>query len=389
MNISDLILNRVSSLGVTKLFGIPGDYVLPFFDNLVKEQSPVQHIGTTNELTAVYAADGYSRIKGFGVAAVTYGPGALNGVNAVAGAYNENVPLLFIAGAPNTTADTKKHLLHHVLGNHLNKTVDLFKAITADSVRLTSADTAAVEIDALIKKSLDTCLPVYLEIPYDLQLAELSDIPEFHYTPPVSNQANLKEVLQKIEKEITLGKNTSLLTGKLINRHRVEFETHRFLQDTHIPFATTFDSKTSFAETLSNCVGFYQGAMSTPLVKSTIEDVDTILLLGCYLTEFNTGMYTDNLDSKKIIQVLNDQVTLKGKMYTEVYFKDVVQGLFEMKSRISQAPVTFEDTFIFTKSKPLNISRGKKITIDNMYQQLAYFFEDGDCLLYTSPSPRD
>lgn len=56
-----------------------------------------------NELICGYAADAYSRVqgdKGLGVVHFTYGVGALVGINAVAGSYAENVPLLVLNGAP-------------------------------------------------------------------------------------------------------------------------------------------------------------------------------------------------------------------------------------------------------------------------------------------------
>ena len=85
MNISTYLLQRLKSRGVDHVFGIPGDYVLRFFAALV--DSDLEHVATCNELNAGYAADGYARLKGLGAVAVTYGPGSLSLVNAVAGAY--------------------------------------------------------------------------------------------------------------------------------------------------------------------------------------------------------------------------------------------------------------------------------------------------------------
>ena len=52
-----------------------------------------------------YAADGYARTKGtLGAIAVTYGVGSLSVINAVAGAYAEDIPLVLIVGNPPTGA---------------------------------------------------------------------------------------------------------------------------------------------------------------------------------------------------------------------------------------------------------------------------------------------
>ena len=100
MTISDYLLTRLHELGVEHIFGIPGDFILPFF--LAMVNSEVSHIAACNELNAGYAADGYARLKGLGVAAVTYGPGSFSIVNAVSGAYAESVPLLVISGGLST-----------------------------------------------------------------------------------------------------------------------------------------------------------------------------------------------------------------------------------------------------------------------------------------------
>ena len=73
--IGQYLLKRLYDAGVKHIFGVPGDYVLGFYDLMIK--SPIQHIGTTREDTAAFAADGYARCTGMGALAVTYGVGAL------------------------------------------------------------------------------------------------------------------------------------------------------------------------------------------------------------------------------------------------------------------------------------------------------------------------
>ena len=68
--IGTAVLDRLHSLGVRHIFGIPGDYVLSLYKLL--ESSPIQHIGTTREDCAGFAADAYARINGIGALCVTY-----------------------------------------------------------------------------------------------------------------------------------------------------------------------------------------------------------------------------------------------------------------------------------------------------------------------------
>ena len=53
---------------------------------------------TCNELNAGYAADGYCRHRGVGACVVTYGVGGFSVINAAAGCYSEDLPVIFITG---------------------------------------------------------------------------------------------------------------------------------------------------------------------------------------------------------------------------------------------------------------------------------------------------
>ena len=73
ITVAEYLLIRLKEIGVDHLFGVPGDFVLGFFNQLMK--SPIQYVGTCNELNAAYAADGNARIRGIGALASTYGVG--------------------------------------------------------------------------------------------------------------------------------------------------------------------------------------------------------------------------------------------------------------------------------------------------------------------------
>ena len=75
--------------------------MLSFMDRLMGEG--IELIGTCNELNAGYAADAYARIKGIGCICVTWGVGGFSAMNAIAGAYAEQVPLVVLVGGPRTT----------------------------------------------------------------------------------------------------------------------------------------------------------------------------------------------------------------------------------------------------------------------------------------------
>lgn len=62
MTVGRYLVRRLEQAGLQHIFGVPGDYVLSFFDYL--EESSLQVVCNCNELNAGYAADGYARLQG-------------------------------------------------------------------------------------------------------------------------------------------------------------------------------------------------------------------------------------------------------------------------------------------------------------------------------------
>lgn len=99
--------------GAREIFGIPGDFVLPFF-KVIEESGVPPHHTLSHEPGVGFAADAAARYhRGLGVAVVTFGAGAFNLVNAVAGAYAERSPVVVIAGAPGARERTSGFVVHH------------------------------------------------------------------------------------------------------------------------------------------------------------------------------------------------------------------------------------------------------------------------------------
>lgn len=96
--VGEYVITRLVQHQVRHVFGVPGDYVLTFYDQLLA--SKLMTVGTCTEAGAGFAADAYVRVNGLGVCCVAYCVGGLNTINAVAGAYAEKSPLILISGAP-------------------------------------------------------------------------------------------------------------------------------------------------------------------------------------------------------------------------------------------------------------------------------------------------
>src|SRR4029077_4896135 len=100
MPLGDFLVAYLRKIGVTHLFGIPGDLVLRLFSRLGKPRG-LKIITLSHEPGVGFAADGYARATGrIGVVCVTYGAGGHNMVNPVAGSFSERVSILIFFRDP-------------------------------------------------------------------------------------------------------------------------------------------------------------------------------------------------------------------------------------------------------------------------------------------------
>src|SRR5512138_2625495 len=176
LSIGEYLIQRLYAHGVRHVFGIPGDYVLGFYDQLSK--SKLRTINTCDEQGAGFAADAYARVRGLGVVCVTYCVGGLKVANTTAEAFAEKSPVVIISGAPGMKEREKNPLLHHKV-REFDTQKKVFEQLTIASTVLSDPQTAFQEIDRVLHAALRFKRPVYIELPRDI--VSLRGIP--HYRP--------------------------------------------------------------------------------------------------------------------------------------------------------------------------------------------------------------
>ncbi len=329
ITVAEYLLTRLKSLNVDHVFGIPGDFILPFFETMV--DFDIEQIAACNELNAGYAADGYARLRGLGAAAVTYGPGSFSIVNAVAGAYAEEVPIVIISGGPSTEAYEKRPVLHHLMLDRYETSVNIFKNITAYTAVLTNLETATAEIDAALSTCLAQKRPVFLEIPSDIQRAKV-DSPkgklDFLAYIKTDKEAARLACTALVEKIIS-SERTVILPGHEIHRWGLQDKVKKILELTNIPAASLFIGKADYLEHQDNCIGSYQGAGSRKEVKDYIESADNVVFLGAVPSDFNLGGFTAELSDQQTVIIWNEKVQMGDDTYNNVSIVDVVNELLE------------------------------------------------------------
>ena len=118
----------------TDVFLVLGNSNLTLLDYFIVEPG-LNFLRCYNELNAGCAADGYVRARGVGACAVTFTVGGLSILNAIAGAYSEDVPVICIVGGPNSNDYGSKRILHHTIGlSDFSQERQCFQAVTCHQV---------------------------------------------------------------------------------------------------------------------------------------------------------------------------------------------------------------------------------------------------------------
>jgi indolepyruvate decarboxylase len=376
MNVSQYLLARLKEQGVDHVFGIPGDFILPFFQEMVG--SDVSHIAACNELNAGYAADGYARLKGLGVAAVTYGPGSFSIVNAVAGAYAESVPLLVISGGPSCEAYRNQPILHHTLPKKYDASLKIFAQVTAYAALLDDPAQATAKIDEALRICLSQNKPVFLEIPSDVQVAPCDEPGDLQRVAPLRDEAALAAAVSDILVRVQKGKRTVVVPGHEVHREGLQEKIVALLEKTGLPAASMFIGKADYLEQHSQCIGAYQGAGSLPRVSDYVEGADTVLFLGVVLSDFNLGGFTAELSDDQVVVALDQQVTTAAGSYGDVPLAALIDGLIEALPEGAgdeQAPSHGFSHKTDTAYEPVPAA---PMTNKRFYDRMAHFIRAGD-----------
>ena len=98
ISVADYITEKMYEAGCGHVFLITGGMIMHLTDALLRHKK-MKYICCHHEQAATMAAEAYGRYTGrLGVAYVTAGPGALNTVTGVVGAYVDSSPCIIVAG---------------------------------------------------------------------------------------------------------------------------------------------------------------------------------------------------------------------------------------------------------------------------------------------------
>jgi indolepyruvate decarboxylase len=326
MNLAQRLLQALARRGATEVFGIPGDFAIPMFREI--ERSRILPLYTFSHEPAVgFAADAATRMRGgLGVAAVTYGAGAFNLVNTVAGAYAERVPMVVLSGAPAAHEAASGYQLHHQV-----KTLDsqwrVFEELTVDRARLDDARQAPALIARVLDAALRESRPVYLEIPRDMPQRPCDEVP---VTPdPEPDAQALAACADELLQRLRAAKRPLLMAGVEVRRFGLQARVAELARRLAIPVVTSFMGRGVLTGQDVPVLGTYLGLAGCPEIAEQVEHSDGLLLLGVIVSDTNFAVSARRIDLRFAIQALDGRVVMGHHVYPEITLGRLVDALLE------------------------------------------------------------
>ena len=187
MRCADWIFKTLADKGAKHVFLVTGGGAM-FLNDALRCEKRLTPVCCHHEQGAAIAAEGYARITGKpAVVSVTTGPGGTNALTGVIGEWLDSVPVLYISGQVKkiTTIRSCPELALRQLGDQEINIVDIVRPVTKYA--------AFVDDPKSISRELETALwhatngrpgPVWLDVPIDVQSAEVSEADLEPFVPP-------------------------------------------------------------------------------------------------------------------------------------------------------------------------------------------------------------
>lgn len=376
------LAQRLSDLGIDRVFGVPGDYAFSF-DDAVEECSALKWVACANELNASYAADGYARRFGAAILSTTYGVGELSALNGVMGCYTERVPVFHVVGAPSRRITHQKLITHHTQGDGVFGNFEhLSQSACCVSTVLTPAN-AISEIERMIAEALKNARPAYIVVPMDSGRTPVigtpvKGVPIAMIQRQTAAPSEVEAAADAVMSALIAAKNPMVLPSMLLQRYGLKGKLVGFLDKTNLPFALTPMDKGLVNENHPGFVGMYKGGSSTPpSTQDIVESADLILDLGGVVFEdLNTGLWSSNLSAENMIKVSDTWVQVGHKVWIDTALSDVMDALITKAQKFASKVKT-------DQMQPLALTGAAtdSTNSDNFYPRLQRMLRKGDVLV--------
>lgn len=330
MKVSEYIIRFLEKKHTKDIFYLPGGGCMHLLDSMFQSK---QLKGTCllHEQAVAIAAESYAFTSGkTGVVLVTTGPGGTNTVTGVLAAYLDSIPCLYLSGQVKTT-DLKSRF--HVRCNGLQEAdiTNIVKDITKYSVTVTDKNTIRYHLEkAWYLASAGRKGPVWLDIPLDVQGADINPGELTGFSEPLKVTSNINDEISKLIQLLKTSKRPVLLAGNGLRGSEKAFYT--LIEKLNIPIIPTWKA----IDLIPNAHPLYAGkcgSMGERAANFAMQTADLILSFGCRLDFSITGFDRSKWapTAKKVVVDLDEAELYKLQIKIDLPIigdvKDVMEAL--------------------------------------------------------------
>jgi len=366
------LASRIAQCGTRHFFSVPGDFNLVLLDEFLKEPR-LRMIGCCNELNAGYAADGYARAAGtLSVVVVTYMVGGLSVINAAAGAYSDDLPMLVVSGGPNTNDAPANHLLHHTIGEHdFGQAARCFEPVVGGVFCIRHAADAPRLIDAAISTALEKSKPVYLEIACNLAGATIP-APAALTLPPLrraSDPSSLSAAVDAACARIASAVRPVLVAGVKLRSEGAGEAFLRLADALGCAVAVMPDAKGLFPESHPSFIGTYWGEVSSPNCSQIIESSDCQIFAGPVFNDYTTTGWTILTPASKLVHAGPNFLRMAHADFSNIRLAEFLDALAGKVSRNEETLVSYRRQHEAVEA-PVPASQGVPLALRELRRQV-------------------
>lgn len=373
--VANYLLDKISKLGVKKIFGVPGDFNLEFLDFILKNDK-LDWVGSVNELNAAYCADGYARVNGVGVVVTTYGVGELSAINGIAGSYSEDIPIIHIVGVPPSFLVNSNKVVHHTLGNYkFDEFKKIYENVTCHQVWIDFINPID-QINSAIQSCIIYKKPIYIMLPTDVMKMEIGPINRDIYFPTIYDFESVNNVTNDLYNKIKNSKQAVIIAGNKITSYRLKKYFNRFVNNAKISVVNTMYGKSSFDESNDFFAGIYIGKNTADKqLQEFVDNADLIISVGNKFTDLSSSNFQLGFNKEKMFIIDDKCVCYDGKQIDNILLNSVVKKLSNME--FNYDGINYKAKNILSKS----VDPKDKITYDDFYSILNSTISNDDIVV--------
>ena len=282
LKLSDYLVQKLEAAGVRRVFMVTGGGAMHLNDSFGKSKK-IRCTFNHHEQACAMAAEGYARTRQeLAVVCVTTGPGGLNCLNGVFGAWTDSAPVLFISGQvkSSTTLASCPDIALRQLGDQEADIVRIVTPLTKYARQITTPkDIERILEEAIYHATQGRPGPVWIDIPLNIQAALIDPKKLTKFRPlPQRRSFPAKKLLAAIAC-FKQAKKPLIVAGHGIRLSRTQKELLQLLRQTRVPVVTTFNG--------FDCIAFdcpyFAGRIGTVGQRAgnfTLQNADVILFLG-------------------------------------------------------------------------------------------------------------